>query len=285
MFLKAFGAYDYTWSTGSKADSVEISAPGGIFWLLGRSSTGCICDTVYKRVGEEPDWEFVNQSDTVLCEGSKSTLKVSGAAGYLWNTGDTTNSITVTNAGNYQVTGFNKRGCEKSLTLGLVQYPLPKVDFTLSATTLDKKHNELICTVPEQPNVLYGWNMGDGSTENGSTIRHLYHFTPSTPEFLVTLTATNSNGCTDSASAIVDVVPFVPNVFSPNGDGINDVFMTGFDSQVFDRNGLILFEGTTGWDGNYHGRKADPDTYFYLIKYTDRNQQVHTLRGYITLVR
>ena len=101
VFLKAYGAYDYTWSNGSKADSIEIDSPGGIFWLLGRSSTGCVSDTIYQTVSEEPDWEFLVEGDTIFCQGDSSIFTASGAARYLWNTGDTSNSIIVTTPGTY----------------------------------------------------------------------------------------------------------------------------------------------------------------------------------------
>ena len=283
--LKAYGAVDYTWSNSSKAGSVEVRAPGGRFWLLGRSSTGCVSDTNFVTVREEPDWKFRNECDTTLCEGQSSLLTVSGAARYLWNTGDTTNSIIVTTPGTYIATGTNKRGCEKSLIVNVLKYSLPDVDFSLSVSTLDKKHNQLTGSIPAQPDVQYSWNMGDGSTETGSIIQHSYAISSSILEYTILLTATNQFGCSDSASKIVYVAPFVPNIFSPNGDGINDVFMPKTDLEVMDRYGLILYKGTAGWDGNYNGKLVDPDTYFYLINYPDKNQQVHTLKGYITLVR
>jgi gliding motility-associated-like protein len=61
--------------------------------------------------------------------------------------------------------------------------------------------------------------------------------------------------------------------------------MAGIDLQIFDRNGSTVYEGNTGWDGRYHGRVLDPDTYFYLIQYKDRNKKTKTMKGYITLVR
>jgi len=285
IYLKAYGAYDYTWSTNSKADSLEVHSPGGNYWLLGRSSTGCVSDTIRRTIQEEPDWEFLNESDTTLCLGESSILMVSGAARYHWNTGDTTNSIIVAIPGRYTVIGKNTRGCEKPITIRLEEYKPPKADFNVSATTLDKKHNQLTCSLPEQEGLQYVWNMGDGSTETGSTVLHTYTVSVTQVDYTITLTATNQYGCTAGSSAIVDVVPFIPNVFTPNGDGINDIFMPGTDLQLFDRNGLILYDGTAGWDGKYKGQPADPDTYFYLINYTDRNQQIQQRKGYVTLVR
>lgn len=285
IYLKAYGAYDYTWNNGSKKDSVSVGAPGGKFWLLGRSSTGCTSDTIYKKVSMEPDWQFLNYSDTTMCEGERSLLRVSGANWYLWSTGAKTDSISVGSPGIYKVTGANARGCEKFKTFNVVEYPLPDVDFTRSAPVIDKRHNQLTCTIAPQSEVSYLWDMGDGSAETGSTVLHTYTISNAILEYTITLTATSKYGCEKFASQTIEVTPFIPNVFSPNGDGINDVFMPQLDLEVIDRYGTILYKGTEGWDGNYKGRHADPDTYFYLLHYTDKNQKEQIRKGYITLVR
>ena len=95
----------------------------------------------------------------------------------------------------------------------------------------------------------------------------------------------NANGCENSASKTIDVVLFIPNVFTPNGDGVNDKFMEGKNIKIFDRNGNTLYEGNEGWDGNYKGKKADNDTYFYYIKYTEIDGSEKTAKGYIMLKR
>ncbi len=285
VYLKAFGAYDYTWSNGSKADSIEITAPGGDFWLLGRSSTGCVSDTIVRSVSEEPDWPFFISGDTTFCEGEGIFLQADEAVRYLWNTGDTQQSVYATGTGTYRVTGANNRGCEKSASLSVREVPVPGVTFTLSETTLDNKHNTLTGSSRDQSGVHYSWDMGDGQTETGSTIRHTYDISGNELAYRIVLTASDPYGCSDSASVIVDVVPFVPNVFTPNGDGINDVFMEGIELEIFDRIGLSFYEGRDGWDGTVKGREADPDTYFYFIRYPDRHGQIHLRKGYVTLVR
>jgi len=283
--LTAYGAYDYTWNTGSKADSIEISAPGGKFWLLGRSSTGCVSDTIVRLVGEEPDWPFLTEGDTTFCTGDSTILVASGAVRYLWSTGEQADSIYVKAAGTYDVTGTNKRGCEKSATLALAEVPVPGVGYTLSRYTLDSRNNQLMGNSEGRDGVRYSWDMGDGLTETGATIQHNYQIEGNELAYTITLTATSLYGCTDTISVIVDVIPFVPNVFTPNGDGINDIFMEDLELEVFDRNGLSLYKGTAGWDGTYKGKPADPDTYFYSLSYPDRHQQNHTRKGFITLLR
>jgi len=284
-YLKAYGAHDYTWSNGSTADSIQISAPGGTFWMIGHSSTGCFSDKIYRTIKEEPDWKFINDCDTTLCKGDSSILNVSGAVKYLWSTKDTTNSIIVKAPGTYTVTGANVRGCKKSVTANVAEYPFPNADFTTSSSWLNSRHNQLDCSLPAQTGVEYTWNMGDSTTEKGASVHHIYNISDSIMDYQVSLLATSIYGCTSSAAKTIDVVPFIPNVFSPNGDGINDVFMPGVNLQIFDRYGTVLYKGTNGWDGTYGGKLVDPDTYFYLIIYTDKKQKVPTQKGYITLVR
>ena len=87
--------------------------------------------------------------------------------------------------------------------------------------------------------------------------------------------------------------PFVPNVFSPNGDGINDVFKvegTGFeivDFRVFNRWGGVVYSAqgsTSGWDGLYKGKAVDLGVYTYLIKVLLGQREI-MLKGSVTLVR
>jgi gliding motility-associated-like protein len=299
--LKAYGAYDYTWSNGSKTATLDVSAPGGIYWLLGRSSTGCISDTIYKTIFEDPDWSFVTKGDTSICGNVSVVLSASGAVKYRWNRkvilsstgGDsylwtkaiTDDSIVASSPGTYIVMGTNTRGCEKSVTFNVSGYALPAVDFSLSPEALDRVHDALTCALPGETGAQYAWKMGDGSSSTGQSIQHIYDISDTTLYYLIKLKALSSHGCKDSTSKYIDVVPFIPNVFSPNGDGINDVFMTGFDLEIVDRNGLQIYKGNNGWDGKQKGRLADPDTYFYLVYYKDSEQKMHTRKGYVTLIR
>ena len=283
--LKAFGANDYFWSNNSTSDSIKAAAPGGKLWLLGYSSTGCVSDTVFKTIIEEPDWPFLKKGDSTICGKKSVTLSASGAVGYLWNNGIKKDSIVASTPGTYIVKGTNTRGCIKSLIYNVEEYPLPAVGFSVSPNSLDSRHNKLNCIIPGQTDVKYSWNMGDGSSETGLTIQHYYNISNNVLQYMVTLTAKTIHSCKDSSFQIVDIVPFVPNVFSPNGDGINDIFMPGFEMEIVDRNGLQFYKGNSGWDGRHNGQPADPDTYFYLINYEDSKQKIQTRKGYVTLVR
>jgi gliding motility-associated-like protein len=105
-------------------------------------------------------------------------------------------------------------------------------------------------------------------------------------------------GCRDTAMVRVDmeyIYQYIPSVFSPNGDGLNDVFrvihlqyqrLTEF--RVFDRWGHEVFSTTDpaqGWDGKYKGEPQDPGVYTYLIRVGLPNGRYHTYKGDITLMR
>lgn len=108
---------------------------------------------------------------------------------------------------------------------------------------------------------------------------------------------TNEYGCVDSAMATVHVDEriFLPDAFTPNGDGRNDVFRINnfgyIGVQVFNiynRWGQKIYEtndGTRGWDGTYNGKPADVGTYYYHIRLAMRDGTVTVLKGEVVLVR
>jgi len=282
--LKAHGASNYLWNGTTPGDSIQVrTATSG--WVVGYSA-GCISDTVTYRVHQEPDWSFNCVGDTLFCAGGSTVLKASGADSRVWSTGETTSSITISKPGKYYVTGMNKRGCEKTDTVNITEILLPTLDFSLSDTTVDTRHNKITCEVSApQPGVDYKWDMGDGTIENETHFEHTYNVSNATTDYLITLTATNSNGCTSSMTKMINVVLFIPNIFSPNGDGVNDVFMPDVELEIFNRNGMTLYKGTTGWDGIYNSRKMSDDTYFYALSHKDKNGKVQMKQGYVILKR
>lgn len=98
------------------------------------------------------------------------------------------------------------------------------------------------------------------------------------------VTLVDANGCVAENPYLLKSEPFVPQVFTPNGDGTNDHFMKGMHVIIFDRLGIIIFEGNDGWDGTRKGKPAPPDTYFYLLDYDD-DGVISKKKGYITLMR
>ena len=87
---------------------------------------------------------------------------------------------------------------------------------------------------------------------------------------------------------------FVPNAFTPDGDGMNDVLYVrssvGYqmDFKIFDRWGELVFESHDvkhGWDGTFKGKKLEPGVFDYYLKFTCYNKEVFFKKGNITLIR
>jgi gliding motility-associated-like protein len=122
--------------------------------------------------------------------------------------------------------------------------------------------------------------------------------TPLEP-MIYTLIGINQYGCKDTATVKIDVdynsLSIVPNAFSPNGDGTNDVFKIEFlkfdkliEFRIFNRWGEQVFETNNpsrGWDGNIKGKPATSDVYYYLIKLTLPDGTPKTVKGDLTLIR
>jgi gliding motility-associated-like protein len=287
--LKAYGAYRYKWFKNgaiiSDVDSLVVDSQGDI-QLKGYSSTGCSIP-IPLSVGEEPQWQLTIDGPTAFCYGDSIELTASGAMSYKWSTGQTTNSVYVKKPGIYTVLGLSPIGCEQSASINIDEVALPESNFIMLNPSVDVRHSILKCfVVGPKPNIEYNWEMGDGSFESGTTIQHRYSGVLNADlQYIVTLRATNSVGCSTETVKSVEIVPFFPNVFTPNGDGINDVLMEGIEILVYDRNGILIYSGNTGWDGKFKGKDMDSDTYFYTASYIDRNHQQQTKKGSVALLR
>jgi len=77
----------------------------------------------------------------------------------------------------------------------------------------------------------------------------------------------------------------IPNAFTPDGDGVNDIFARGFNVRVINRWGQELYNGKEGWDGNFNGKEVSPGTYYYILTKTDANNNITELKGPLTLIR
>lgn len=125
--------------------------------------------------------------------------------------------------------------------------------------------------------VSYKWDFGDGKASDEANPEHIYTKPGS---FKISLFACTKQGCKDSSIAVVVINGSIiepPNIFTPNGDGINDIFrpatqaLRSFHCTVYNRAGEKIYEWTDptqGWDGKINKGLdlADPGTYYYVMK-------------------
>jgi len=115
--------------------------------------------------------------------------------------------------------------------------------------------------------------------------------TPSAGVYSVTASnMMTADPCVYSDTMVVDVsvdycVDNLPNAFSPNGDGINDVYLQGADMIIVNRWGQTLFEGTNGWDGTHNGMPVSNGTYYVVFKFFDTQGNEILIKNPVTLIR
>lgn len=207
-----------------------------------------------------------------------------------------------TTAGNFtvQTIATNSSSCADTATRNLLVNPLPVVTIPSPQTTMVGTPVLLPATYTNNV-ITYSWLPPTGLSCNDCA-QPLAN-----PKFntLYTVTATDSNGCKNTGQVQVIVVckganVFVPNTFSPNGDGSNDVFYVRGKGlarvkslRIFNRWGETVFErinfgvndASVGWDGTYKGKKLSPDVYIYQVDVFCDNSDTIRFDGSITLIR
>jgi gliding motility-associated-like protein len=148
--------------------------------------------------------------------------------------------------------------------------------------------------------VGYSWQFGDGLTSPESSPSHIYAGPNATTALKVSLTVTDSLGCESTAEKTIKVYVScylaVPNAFTPNGDGKNDLLYPlnaikadNLSFKVFDRWGQLIFETNNwkhGWDGTFKGTPQPPGVYVWFLSFTDRGTKEHRqMKGTAALIR
>lgn len=149
----------------------------------------------------------------------------------------------------------------------------------------------------------YTWNFGDYKIPGGgkSSEVNSTHTYSDTGLYTIQLISENKHGCKDTMKkpAYVEIDPailvYIPNAFSPNGDGKNDIFRVTasgfieFEVIIYNRWGEELYRSdeyeTHGWDGTFQGRQVPEGVYIYLLKATSLKGNEYEYTGNITLLR
>ena len=266
--LAGSGAVSYVWDNSVTDNVPFIPAVGSItYTVTGTDINGCSAtDMVDVLVQANP---VVTAADVVICVGEGVVLNGQGADYYEWSGGvedgvefyPTTSEV-------YTVTGYFLNGCFSTSTANVIVNPNPFVDFIWLNTQLSTNNPTSDFDNISIGAVDYVWYFGDGSS-------YSYEFEPSHTfpieeggGYYVTLMGTSEFGCVSEITKYVEVGHdhsiYVPNAFTPDANGVNEIFkpiLFGFDEfsytlLVFNRWGELIFEShdmDIGWDGYYAG--------------------------------
>jgi gliding motility-associated-like protein len=302
--LSASGGSSILWSTGETTSSITPTILGDTTFIVNSvSSDGClsISDTIFITTLPGIDNLSLSTTDATCVgssDGSITSTVVGGVAPltYLWNTGDTTQDISGIGIGIYDLTVTSANGCESSISASVLQGDSV---FAAFAATPDSGLYPLDVSFinNSEDAISYTWDFGNGITSTNETPTPVVY--DSGGVYIVTLVAYNANGCTDTATYEINVigesVVIIPNVFTPNGDGVNDLFritakfVDEYEIAIFNRWGNLIARAdwlTSGWDGRTEaGVEASNGVYFYVIKAKGFDGQELEFKGHFTLKR
>lgn len=247
-----------------------------------------------------PTNPLVTASSNTICLGDTVMLNASGATG-----GTVTyNFYSALNGGilfgtaplmlapvattSYYLEAINEYGCVADtgrIPVVIVVNALPVTTLSNDAVTVNSifEGQELIFTATTGF-VGYTFFIDSVAVQTGSSNTFTTDYLQNQQE--VAVVVTDINGCKSSYenSMNIEVKPR-SNAFTPNGDGMNDLFLNGLEITIVNRWGMLLFEGKSGWNGTYKGEQLPAGTYFYTIKLNNPDNNKVDNSGPVTLIR
>ena len=236
---------------------------------------------------------------------NSTTTGGGGIVNWLWNMGDSTYSFNANPIHYYEDSGtyyislqvITAEDCiyYDTLTYAIIVYPQPTAGFIYSPHEISILNPEVKFTNTSIGAQDVEWHFGDFDYSNDWNPTHLYN---DTGYFEVTQTVYNAYGCSDTISQFLyirgDLVLYVPNTFTPNGDGMNDFFnMSGygfesFELLIFNRWGNVVKTITDindSWDGTFNGRNCQDGVYTWKLRAIDFDEIPHQRVGHVSILR
>ncbi len=330
VLLKTDEAESCVWSNNETSESIVVEEPG-IFTVDVLFSSGCVATSEPVNIQQvctasSPIIEFADNSNDCDCFVGPTNLVTDfedGELQWLYYGIPIPNAVgstyEVRESGVYQVVATTTGGEQlySNILHAHISEPFLE-DFKANKTTIfasNPKVNFRSILTYNWGSYSYEWNFGDDASgdDNFSTKKNPKHVYSGVGVYNVTLKVTdNYTGCVqtiykpdyiiygeemsepDDDIRSRENIIYVPNAFSPNGDGENDILyvrgeeINEIEFFVYDQNGKLVFESndlSIGWDGNLNGRQASNETYSYIAKVKMQNGSSETRSGKVFLIR
>ena len=309
-----FEPYTYEWSNGEVGDTVPTAGiTNGETEYIVTSTDACGFEyqdtatiTLNQNLSIDTLIQFMAdcglQNGAVSGDGSGFT----GTPNYLWSNSPDLNSSGI-NATVYSdlpsgwyYFSITDDVCTVQDSIFLEQTPPPNASFTANPQ-FGNVPFDVLFTNTSDPAETYNWDFGNGQTASVNDLSSQTSTYTEEGAYLVTLTVTDGN-CSDQATQnilatlVLPLIYDMPNVFTPNNDGINDVFRlneenaVSLDLVILNRWGNVVFETKTigdSWNGqvNNDGPECTDGSYFYKFTITGENGVAEEQHGFVQLVR
>lgn len=301
------------WTPNNNLSCVACASPAASpvtdtkYYVMSTNAFGCMVqDSVTVEV--IPQVQLTVRPDTAICSGSALQLWATGAATYSWSPAD---HLSATNIANpistpeaeitYTVTGSNDASCPAQTQQVTIQVrALPTVDAGPDQTVTTG--SQVVLEATGSMDVMQ-WQWSPAEFLDCAVCPYTRASVRKPMTYSVTVT--NAEGCTKSDIVNINLVcdkeaVYIPNTFSPNGDGTNDIFyvrgkgvsfiksfriFNRWGQEVFKRENITIDDSSSGWNGTYKNQPQPADVYVYFIEaYCDTNERFE-LRGNVTLLR
>ncbi len=310
--LTASGATTYSWSSGEITNPITVPGTSTSYTVTG-TTAGCTGTAVAVVTSSPPpivSFAGVNLSGCNPVSASFTADQTGNpGATYTWNFGDGTTGTGPTTSHVYLTNGCHTvtltvsfgAGCSTtdSIPCMVNVFAQPTANFTFAPTTIDILNPTAFFTNASANSTIWAWDFGDNTS---STTENPIHTWGEMGAYPVTLYASTANGCIDSITYIIyieDIVTaYIPNTFSPNADGVNDIFNIyshgispdNFEMLIFDRWGNKIYTSRNineGWNGavNNRGEVVEIDVYVYHFNYRDFKGGKHKAIGHVTIIK
>lgn len=269
-----------------------------------KTVNGFILDTIIVEFKELPSTlkieqvnEHCGRSDAIV-----EFITKDGNYKYKWSDNITSSNPVRKNltTGNYNIIVSNENGCNYNYSIEIKNTEIVNVDFY---------HTELYSAINspiyftdrskvkgiDQNELKYEWDFGDGITSNKIHPEHEYN---NAGEYEVTLKVSTKTGCSNSYKSSISIdedMNVLPNIFTPNGDGIHDILvinpkpLKNYKALIFNKAGQKVYEWDNqyeGWDGNLkNGEQASEGIYYYVVTGIDSDGKKSQYRSFIHLTR
>jgi gliding motility-associated-like protein len=292
--------YTYLWSNAAVTQTIS-NLYAGVYGITVTDANNCTAvNSVTITDAPSPTLSFTSTPSSCGQSDGSATVTAVGGSGtytYLWSNGGVMQTINNVAAGNYSVV-VDDGTCTVTGNIAVIDQPGPTASFNVNPDHLTA--DNAITNIGDNSinAVQWAWDFGDGTTATGMVSNHTY---TNTGTFVITLTVTDANGCTSTTSQTVIVQPvftiYIPNSFTPNGDGHNDVFaptgvnidMNTFTMYIYDRWGEEVYKTkdlSKPWNGSKDntGDKIVFDVYVYRILVSELTGIKHEYLGRVTLL-
>ncbi len=300
--------YSYLWNNGANSPQISNLSTGN-YTLTISDSNGCLLSATV-QVNQPPPLTIQLNKKNITCvgdnDGTLSSQAIGGVMPYFlhWSSGQTTAAISGLPAGSYTISVTDAHGCTVSASESLAEPISPTVQLGLDLTTNlgDVIDLQAIVNIPQVDIMDYTWSGTAAFLQCPDC--NIYSFQPLTSG-CQQVRVRSKMGCIALDTICYKVRAqrrvYPPNVFSPNGDGINDFFTIFSDAgvkqilslkifnrwggQIYQANNIKTNDEPAGWDGTFKGQELNIDVFVWVADIEFIDGEIIQLSGDVTLVR